>query len=99
MSAAAICAVALILRIASAPATTQHAGAATAAPAVASGETEHIQAPLTALAASQRVVSARLVDLNGRTLASYQRPGPAERGPMEVIKTPVKVGDGRVGAL
>ncbi|MEO8113173.1 MAG: histidine kinase dimerization/phospho-acceptor domain-containing protein, partial [Phenylobacterium sp.] len=73
--------------------------AATAAPAVAAGETEHIQAPLTALAASQRVVSARLVDLNGRVLASYQRAGPAEAGPIEVIKTPVKVGDGRVGAL
>jgi signal transduction histidine kinase/ActR/RegA family two-component response regulator len=67
--------------------------ASTAAPAVADGEPAHVQAPLSALAMSESVQSARLTDLEGRVLASYRRPDPgrtaAPPAPTEVIRTDV----------
>jgi signal transduction histidine kinase/ActR/RegA family two-component response regulator len=51
--------------------------AATAGPAIVHGAADHIQAPLSSLSRSPSVVSARLVDTQGRLLASYRRAGAA----------------------
>ncbi|MDB5468094.1 MAG: sensor histidine kinase, partial [Phenylobacterium sp.] len=75
--------------------------AATAAPAVLTRQGEHIQAPLSALDGSPSVVAARLTDLNGRVLASYQRAAAAPERPAatEVIRTDVLAGGQPVGRL
>ena len=75
--------------------------AATEAPAIQSGGSRAIQAPILALAASKAVEAAHLTDLKGALLASFQRPAAADTkpGPIEVIQTDV-ISDGhKVGAL
>jgi len=54
--------------------------AATAGPAVAQGDVEHFQAPLSSLSQSASVVSARLTAPDGQTLATYRRAGAAPAG-------------------
>ena len=57
--------------------------ATTEAPAMAGGETHAIQAPVLALAASKTVEAARLTDLKGSLLASFQRaPTPGAAWPL-----------------
>jgi signal transduction histidine kinase/CheY-like chemotaxis protein len=73
--------------------------AATAAPAVVSEQRALVQAPLSSLAASRSVVSARLTDLDGATLAAFVRPQPAADGPTETIRTDVTAGGRTVGKL
>src|SRR6185437_14389899 len=71
--------------------------ATTEGAAIASGDTASVQAALQALAGSKSVEGARLVDLKGAALASFQRPpnpavptsGPGAAGPIEVIKSDV----------
>jgi signal transduction histidine kinase/CheY-like chemotaxis protein len=81
--------------------------ATTEAPAIASGDAPSIHAALLALAGSKNIDSARLTDVQGATLASFQRPpnpaapktGPKALGPLETIRNDV-VADGRkVGVL
>jgi signal transduction histidine kinase/AmiR/NasT family two-component response regulator len=50
-----------------------HITAETAASAIAEGDVRHLRAPLAALSASERVVSATLTDPAGRPLAAYRR--------------------------
>jgi signal transduction histidine kinase/ActR/RegA family two-component response regulator len=67
--------------------------ATTEAPAMASGAAAALRAPLLALAASRNVEAARLTDLKGAALASYQRAPATTPGPTEVIQADV-VSDG-----
>ena len=69
--------------------------------AIASGAPRAIQAPIQALAASKAVESARLTDLAGATLASFQRAPDAKvsTGPLEVIHTEVIADGHKVGDL
>ncbi|HEY8615547.1 ATP-binding protein [Phenylobacterium sp.] len=76
-----------------------HITAQTAAAAVADGDLTDVRAPLTALSASQRVVSATLVDPQGRTLAAYRRPPGAPEAAREVIRADVVHQGRRVGEL
>jgi two-component system, sensor histidine kinase len=79
----------------------------TEAPAVASGDKPSIQAAVQALAGSKKIEAARLTDMNGAVLASFQRPlnpalptsGPSALGPIEVIRTDVVANDRAVGRL
>jgi signal transduction histidine kinase/ActR/RegA family two-component response regulator len=81
--------------------------ATTEATAISDGDTASIRAALQALAGSKNVEAARLVDLKGAPLASFQRPpnlavpiaGPAAPGPIEVIRTDVTAGGRKVGTL
>jgi signal transduction histidine kinase/CheY-like chemotaxis protein len=81
--------------------------ATTEAPAIASGDKPSIQAALQALAGSKNIEAARLIDLNGAPLASFQRPpnpaiptaGPGAPGPIEVIETDVVANGHKVGRL
>ena len=75
--------------------------ATTEAPAMASGQANSIQAPLLALAGSKNVEAARLTDLKGAPLASFQRAATPKvaAGPVEVIKTDVIAGGRKLGAL
>jgi signal transduction histidine kinase/ActR/RegA family two-component response regulator len=58
--------------------------AATAGAAIARGDLAEEQTPLSALAASPRVISARLVDAHGATLAAYQAAKPPKGDPESV---------------
>ena len=76
--------------------------AQTAAAAVADHDLDHIQAPLSSLAADPTVVSATLRDLEGRTLAVYVRraaPSEADAEGRERIAVQVADGDRLVGEL
>ncbi|HVI31978.1 ATP-binding protein [Phenylobacterium sp.] len=73
--------------------------AQTAAAAVAEGDPAGLGAPLAALSASQRVVSATLSDPQGRPLAAYRRPGGHPKTAAEKVQAEV-VDKGRlVGRL
>ncbi|MGZ3378157.1 MAG: ATP-binding protein [Phenylobacterium sp.] len=81
--------------------------ATTEGTAIASGDTASVQAALEALEGSKNVEAARLTDLKGATLASFQRPpnpaipssGPAAPGPIEVIDSDVTAGGHKVASL
>jgi two-component system, sensor histidine kinase len=74
--------------------------ATTEASAIASGDARSIQPPLLALAGGKNVEAARLTDLKGATLGSFQRPAvPAGAGSTEVIQADVKTDGHKVGAL
>src|ERR1700735_4776112 len=62
--------------------------ATTEAPAIASGDAPSIRAALQALAGSKNIEAARLTDVGGAPLASFQRPAhPATKaGPLETIR-------------
>jgi signal transduction histidine kinase/ActR/RegA family two-component response regulator len=71
-----------------------------AAPAMRAYDAQAAAVPLQALAAGPRVVSARLVDAKGRTVAAYARkgphPAPADR---EVVRAKVRADGATVGEL
>jgi len=74
--------------------------AETSAPALVAGDAMAAQSPLTALHANADVLSARLSDNQGRTVASYNRKGAAPKPQsMEIIQTPVVSGGQKVGQL
>jgi len=75
--------------------------ATTEAPALLRAEKRSIEAPLLALAASKDVEAARLTDLNGAPLASYQRPRVrgAAAFPQEIIQTDVTMDGHKLGRL
>ncbi|HZZ33675.1 MAG TPA: ATP-binding protein [Phenylobacterium sp.] len=81
--------------------------ATTEAPAIARDDRPSIQAAIQALAGSKNVEAARLTDLQGAALASFQRPvypAPAQSiaaapGPIEVIETDVVANGHKVGRL
>jgi signal transduction histidine kinase/ActR/RegA family two-component response regulator len=72
--------------------------ATTAAASVASGDVPGYQAPIAALSASPRIISARLADPAGRPLAVYQAARPPAGAP-ETIVAPVTVAGRSVGQL
>ena len=63
--------------------------AQTAAAAVAEGDPAALRAPLAALSASQRVVSATISDPEGRPLAAYRRPDGHPRTAAEKVQAEV----------
>jgi signal transduction histidine kinase/AmiR/NasT family two-component response regulator len=73
--------------------------AATAASAIARGDTTDEQTPLSALAASPRVISARLVDLHGTTLATYRAAKPLPGDPESVTAEVRQAGGQPLGRL
>ena len=74
--------------------------ATTEGSAIASGDARSIQAPLLALAGGKNVEAARLTDLKGAPLGSFQRPAtPAGPAPTEIIQADVKADGHKVGAL
>jgi signal transduction histidine kinase/ActR/RegA family two-component response regulator len=80
--------------------------ASTAGAALAQGDLQDAQASLSALAGSSDVVSARLLDLNGKTIAIYTRPPLAGNEPAgakaettESVTANVRAGKAPVGHL
>ena len=75
--------------------------ATTEAAALAGGAPSSVQAPLSALAASRNVLSARLTDPTGATLARFDRApdGKASAGPTETVQAEVTSGGRTLGRL
>jgi signal transduction histidine kinase/FixJ family two-component response regulator len=74
--------------------------ATTEGPAIASGDPRAIQAPVLALAASKNIDAARLTDLKGAPLASFQKaPVKGVTPSLEVITADVMVGGHKTGSL
>ncbi|WP_374470826.1 ATP-binding protein [Phenylobacterium sp.] len=76
-----------------------HITAQTASEAVADGDLKKLRAPMAALSASERVVSATLSDNTGRPLAAYHRAGGPTRAPSHRIGAEVVDNGRRVGRL
>jgi signal transduction histidine kinase/ActR/RegA family two-component response regulator len=76
-----------------------HMTAQTVSAPVAQRDLEHLRAPVAALQASQRVVSATLTDSAGQPLAAYRSEDAADAGPTEVIQAEVIHQGRRVGLL
>ncbi|THD77406.1 MAG: response regulator [Phenylobacterium sp.] len=72
--------------------------ATTAGSAIGRSDAADVQAPLSALAANPAVISARLVDTQGRTLALYQAPS-RSAADADVVVAPVRDGAGTIGHL
>jgi len=72
--------------------------ASAVADSVADGDTPGYQAPIAALAASPRILSAQLTDDAGRELAAYRAARPADGAP-ETIVAPLTTGGRTVGQL
>jgi signal transduction histidine kinase/ActR/RegA family two-component response regulator len=68
-------------------------------PSVTDRDLRDVKAQLDALSASPRVVSASLVDADGRPMASYQNPAPEGAGATEMIRADVKDEGRTVGRL
>jgi signal transduction histidine kinase/ActR/RegA family two-component response regulator len=73
--------------------------AASAAPALVGSDRQLVQAPLSSLAAARSVVSARLTDTDGSTLATYVRSDIEPGFPTETIRTEVTNEGRAVGRL
>jgi signal transduction histidine kinase/ActR/RegA family two-component response regulator len=72
--------------------------AAAAAPAAAAHDPAAARQAMVALAMAPRVVDAKLLDAQGRTLADYARPQ-AMTGETDVVRTPVRLNGAHVGEL
>ncbi|MDP3658427.1 ATP-binding protein [Phenylobacterium sp.] len=74
--------------------------AAAAAPAVLANDNQAARTPLTALGASHNVVSVRLLDVKGNTIASYLRPDANVAGKdTDVVRAPVRMGADNLGEI
>jgi len=73
--------------------------AATTANGFATGEAHDIQSPLAALSQSASVVSARLLDADGKVIAQYRRAGGPVAEEVETIKTDVVDKGRKVGVF
>jgi signal transduction histidine kinase/DNA-binding NarL/FixJ family response regulator len=72
--------------------------ATAAAPAAAAHDPDSARQALIALAMAPRVLEARLLDAEGKTLADYARPQ-AKAGEVDVVRTPVRLNGVQVGEL
>ncbi|MDP3853427.1 ATP-binding protein [Phenylobacterium sp.] len=73
--------------------------ASAAAPALAARNSAAARSSVAALARADRVISAQLLDAQGRAMSTYARAGGANALETETIRTPVKSGGVQVGEL
>jgi len=73
--------------------------AAAAAPGLAAHDEKATRRALTVLSHAERVVAARLVDDDGRTVADYVRPGPGLESGATALRADVGLGGERLGEL
>jgi signal transduction histidine kinase/DNA-binding NarL/FixJ family response regulator len=72
--------------------------AAAAAPAAAAHDPTAARQAIVALAMAPRVLDAKLLDAQGKTLADYARPQPTV-GEIDVVRAPVRLNGAQVGEL